>query len=142
MDQHSISGAVSLKERGTMAPKTGEFTEDEKWLLRELLHCLDVFADVKPTFQLQAMRAFLLVAIEEGLGATEYSRKAGLPQSVMSRHLLDIGERDRYMEPGLGLVDDKVDPMELRKHIKTLTSKGHGLAHKLVRLLSPRVRGR
>jgi DNA-binding MarR family transcriptional regulator len=65
----------------------------------------------------------------------EYGHEAGVSMSVASRHLLDIGDRDRYMEPGFGLVTQKLDPMELRKKRVTLTAKGVALAHELVRAL-------
>ena len=108
-------------------------SDEDKRALRDLLNCLDVFAEQKQTLSIQAMRAFLLVAMDEGMGVTEYANKAGIRQSVMSRHLLDIGPRDRYMEEGLDLVDQRPDPMELRKHQVRMTPKGRALAHRLAR---------
>jgi hypothetical protein len=34
----------------------------------------------------------------------DYAKRAGVSVSVMSRHLLDIGERNRHMEEGFRLV--------------------------------------
>ena len=110
-------------------------SDEDKRALRDLLNCLDTFAEQKQTLSIQAMRAFLLVAMEEGLGVSEYANKSGIRQNVMSRHLLDIGPRDRYMEEGLDLVDQRPDPMELRKHQVRMTPKGRALAHKLARML-------
>jgi DNA-binding MarR family transcriptional regulator len=110
-------------------------SDEDKRALRDLLNCLDVFAEQKQTLSIQAIRAFLLVAMEEGMGVSEYANKAGIRQSVMSRHLLDIGPRDRYMEAGLDLVDQRPDPMELRKHQVRMTPKGRALANRLARML-------
>ena len=78
--------------------------------------------------------AFLLVAMEEGLGVSEYAQRAGVGLWVMSRHLLDIGERDRHMEDGYGLVTYRANPfLAFRKHEYTLTDKGRALMHAIKR---------
>lgn len=82
---------------------------------------------------LQYVTAFLLVAQEEGLGVSDYAQRAGVSLSVMSRHLLDIGERNRNQEEGFGLVTYRSNPMELRKHEYTLTDKGRALAYQITR---------
>jgi DNA-binding MarR family transcriptional regulator len=82
----------------------------------------------------QYIQSFLLVAMDEGKSVSEYAHTAGVSKSVMSRHLLDIGERNRHMEKGLGLVQSRPNPMELRKHEYFLTPKGHALLDQLVRL--------
>jgi hypothetical protein len=51
----------------------------------------------------------------------------------MSRHLLDIGERNRHMDHGFGLVTSRSNPFELRKHEFTLTDKGRALLHEIAR---------
>ena len=122
---------IAMSEGSSRPP----MSDEDKRALRDLLNCLDTFAEQKQTLSIQAMRAFLLVAMEEGLGVSEYANKSGIRQNVMSRHLLDIGPRDRYMEEGLDLVDQRPDPMELRKHQVRMTPKGRALAHKLARML-------
>jgi len=82
---------------------------------------------------LQYATAFLLVAQNEGLGVGEYAERAGVSVSVMSRHLLDIGQRNRHMEEGFGLVTYRANPMELRRHEYTLTDRGRALAHQICR---------
>jgi DNA-binding MarR family transcriptional regulator len=116
-------------------PTRTAMSDEDKRALRDLLNCLDIFADMRPAMALQAMRSYLLVALQEGLGVTELANKAGIKQAVMSRHLQDIGTRDRYLEEGLGLVDQRALPMELRKHEVFLTPKGRALAHRLVRMM-------
>lgn len=108
--------------------------EDRK-VVSALLSALEVFRAIRRTMPLQYVTAFLLVAEEEGLGVGDYAEKAGESVSVMSRHLLDIGERNRSMTDGFGLVTYRSNPMELRKHEYTLTDKGRAVLHQIKRQL-------
>jgi DNA-binding MarR family transcriptional regulator len=87
---------------------------------------------MRDTMRLQYIMSFLLVAMEEGLSVGEYAERAKVSASVMSRHLLDIGQRNRHMEAGFGLVDYRPNPIELRKHEYFLTPKGRALAHQIL----------
>jgi DNA-binding MarR family transcriptional regulator len=84
---------------------------------------------------IQYVTSFLLVATDEGRTVTEYATKAGVSKSVMSRHLLDIGDRSRHMEAGLGLVTFRPRPENLREHEYMLTNKGRALWGQLVRIM-------
>jgi DNA-binding MarR family transcriptional regulator len=124
-----------------MAHFRQSLNSEEKEKLQVLLQALEPFRDLRGTMPLQYVVAFLLVALEEGEGTTEYARRAGVAQSVMSRHLLDIGDRNRHMEEGFKLVTQRQDPLNLSKHQNMLTDKGRGLAHKIVRALSKPTKG-
>lgn len=110
-------------------------TDEEKRELQAFLNGLEVFLDISKTIPLTYLRSFLLVALDEGESVTTYGNRAGLPQPVMSRHLLDLGERNRHKEPGFGLVQSKNDPMELRRSIVSLSNTGAALARRLGRVL-------
>lgn len=97
------------------------------------LQCLQAFTKIRGTMPMQYAVSFMLVALDEGRGVGEYAERAGVSQSVMSRHLLDIGERNRYMQDGFGLVTYRANPMELRKHEYFLTPKGRALFHEIIR---------
>jgi DNA-binding MarR family transcriptional regulator len=71
--------------------------------------------------------SFLTVAMFEGRSLREYSELLGLPQSTMSRHLLDLGIMYRDRSPGLGLIDQQQDKDDLRKNIYFLSPKGKAL---------------
>src|SRR3546814_14747877 len=73
-------------------------------------------------------QTFVDVALNEGKSLGELAELVGSNASTVSRHLRDLGERNRRMEPGYGLVDRRVDPMELRKNSYFLTPKGKALA--------------
>ena len=52
---------------------------------------------------LQYVRAFILVATEEGLSVGEYARRARIAPALTTRHLADVGTTNRYHEAGFGL---------------------------------------
>lgn len=112
---------------------TAKLSDDERTALKNAMQLMDAFRTVRPTMPLQHAYAFLMVAMEEGLGVTDYAERAGVPQSVMTRHLLDIGSHTRRREPGLKLVTQHMDPMDMRKHQTFLTPDGRTLLHKIVR---------
>jgi hypothetical protein len=110
-------------------------TDDEKEDIRRLLAALEPFRNIRSTMPLQYVVAYLLVALEEGKGVTEYANDAGVQQAVMSRYLLDIGDRNRYKEEGFGLVTQRADPMNLRKHQVLMTNDGLKVAKQIIRAL-------
>jgi DNA-binding transcriptional ArsR family regulator len=103
--------------------------------LRKLLVALEPFRALRATMPLQYVYAFLQVALDEGKSVQEYAQRAGVSHSVMSRHLLDIGDRNRHMEEGFGLVTYRPNPMELRKHEFFLTEKGRRVANTVIHTL-------
>lgn len=103
--------------------------------LNTLVRSLSTFRLLSERMPLNYVMSFLAVALEEGQSVTDYAERLGLSMSTMSRHLLDIGERNRTMEPGHGLVTYRPDPLELRKHQYFLTPKGKTLLGQLLREL-------
>jgi len=81
---------------------------------------------------LQYLYTFLMVATDEGKGGTEYAQKAGVSTTVMTRHLLDIGDRNRALEAGLGLVTQERDAVDLRRHRARITPAGKALVSKII----------
>ena len=127
-----IRNTVALEGESVVMATKG-LPDAEQKAVRNLLSALEPFRDLRSTMPLQYVTAFLLVCHEEGLGVGDYAERAGVSVSVMSRHLLDIGDRNRHMEEGFGLVTYRANPMELRKHEYMLTDKGRALAHKILR---------
>ena len=109
--------------------------DEDRAAVKVLAAALEPFRALRATMPLQYVTAFLLVAEEEGLGVGEYASRAGVAVSVMSRHLLDIGDRNRHMELGFGLVTYRANPLNLRQHEYMLTDKGRALLHKATRQL-------
>lgn len=96
---------------------------------------LDEFKKLRKDMPLSHAICFLMVAEEEGLTVSQYADKAKVGQTVMTRWLFDIGSHSRTRDPGLGLVQQRSDPNDLRKHQTFLTDKGRQLAHSLARVL-------
>jgi DNA-binding MarR family transcriptional regulator len=119
-----------------MLDKSGirqSISDDEKRSTKALKAAMEVFFELRHEMPMRYMHSFLLVMEEEGLGVSEYAKKAGVSNSVMSRHLLDIGDRDRHGNPGLQLVTAGRDPVELRRVRVTLTDKGRVYARRILR---------
>jgi DNA-binding MarR family transcriptional regulator len=131
----TTDAAVTVKERPTMPiteptpPRGGRGRNDFLW---RFFNAHQPFVDIRGTMPLQYVRAFLLVAMDEGKGVSTYAQRAGVSNSVMSRHLLDIGERNRYMEEGFGLVFSKPNPSNLRESCIYLTPKGKTVVEQII----------
>lgn len=108
-------------------------TPEERAVLNVTLRTLDPFKNLRGTMPLQYVTAFLLVAIDEGHNVTEYARRAGISQSLMTRHLSDLGTVNRYHEEGFGLVDHVEDPQDRRNKMIHLSAKGKGIVGQIVR---------
>lgn len=126
---------VTMGEQGTGSMSAQQTTNGEKEALKTAINFMDAFRSIRPTMPLQHAYTFLLVADEEGLGVQEYAERAGVAQTVMTRHLLDIGMQNRRREEGYGLVVQRQDPLDLRKHQSHLTAEGRALLHKIIRTL-------
>jgi hypothetical protein len=117
-------------------------TEEEKAYARALLLALEPFRDIRSTMPLQYVYTFLMVATDEGKGGSEYAKDAGVSPTVMTRHLLDIGDRNRQREEGFGLITQDRDNEDLRRHHAKITPAGKALMHKIITALKtiPRAR--
>jgi DNA-binding MarR family transcriptional regulator len=140
MASYYIEPEASLGVSIMEAPIRQSLSNEDKATLRVALDVLDVFVREHPTIPAQALRVFLLVALKEGLSMSDYQAQSGLSQSVTSRYLLDIGDRNRYMQEGLGWITQRMDPLNRRRHQAMLTHKGRALAHAVVRALLPKRR--
>lgn len=107
-------------------------TDDERAYARALLLALEPIRAIRPTMPLQHLYTFLQVTMDEGCGVTEYAKKAGVSTTVMTRHLLDIGDRNRQREDGYGLVTQERDLQDLRRHNARVTPKGRALLSKII----------
>jgi len=114
-----------------------KFSDDEKDAARALLAALEPFRALRPTMPLQYVYLFLTVVLDEGKTVSEYATMTNTPPTVMTRHLLEIGDRTRSHDAGLGLVQQKADVMDLRKHRATITTLGKATMHKVRNALHP-----
>jgi len=129
----ALSGASNTRVNMHNRPSLGD---EERDAMAVACTVLDAFRAVNPVMTLQLAFTFLLVAREEGLGVSDYAQRAGIPQSVMSRHIADLGEYNRRHEAGLSLVVQKIDLMDRRRALVTLSPKGRAVAAQIYRALA------
>lgn len=110
-------------------------TDEEKAFARSLMLALEPFREIRPTMPLQYVYTFLQVACDEGGGVMEYAKASGVPPTVMTRHLLDIGDRNRNREQGFGLVTQERDRNDLRRHHARVTPTGKVLMRRIINAL-------
>lgn len=110
-------------------------TAEEKAYMRSLRLAIEPFRQMRPNLPLQYLYAFLLVAEQEGKSVNEYAEFTETPQSVMTRHLLDIGDRNRTGEEGFGLVTQERDRTDLRRHHARITPKGKAMVNRMITAL-------
>lgn len=96
---------------------------------------IEEFRKLRKDMPISHAFVFLMVAQEEGLTVSEYAERAKVGQTVMTRWLFDIGSHSRTRDPGLGLVTQRSDPNDLRRHQTFLTQKGKEMAYDLIRVL-------
>lgn len=116
---------------GQVTDRFAELPEDEVNRLEALTRAIEVFREVDSAFPASYMAAFLMVAIKPGLGTSEYARRLGMLQPVASRILLEIGQKARTGEPGLGWIDGVSDLQDMRTKRMFVTPKGRAVLRKL-----------
>jgi DNA-binding MarR family transcriptional regulator len=99
-------------------------SDDDKRVLTNLEAALKPFFKLSPTMPMQYVTAFLLVALKEGQTVGELATRAGITPSLMTRHLADLGQNNRYHEKGYDLIVKTDDPMDRRTRRQRLTDKG------------------
>jgi DNA-binding MarR family transcriptional regulator len=106
---------------------------EQKVLLKNMLNALSPFKTLRPTMPLQYVTAFMCVALNEGENVTWYAQELDISQSLMTRHLADLGTVNRYHEEGFGLIEGYDDLMDRRNRLMRLTSKGRNLVGHIAR---------
>jgi hypothetical protein len=101
--------------------------------LNALLAALKPISDRDSYIPVAWIETLLLVALDEGKGVAHYSRAANIPRMVMSRYLHCIGDKKRRDDnPGLGLVEVKIDPVRADRRQIFLTEEGHAVVAAIV----------
>lgn len=108
-------------------------SEEERAYVHALRSALEPFRQINHSMPLSYIIAFLEVAADEGKGVAEYAAKLNISPTVMTRNLLDIGERNRQREEGYGLITQERDLFDLRKHNARVVPKGKAVLHNAIR---------
>jgi DNA-binding MarR family transcriptional regulator len=80
-------------------------------------------------------RTFIAVAEEEGVSGKDLETRLGMSQGSVSRHLLDLGHRNRRFEPGLALVEWRLEEKDYRAKKWVLTAEGRKVRDRLRKLM-------
>jgi DNA-binding MarR family transcriptional regulator len=100
--------------------------DDELKALRKLDRVIDqIRSSVASALPLQVAQTFLAVAMKEGQSVSEISEELKSNLSTVSRHLLDLGARNKEQQGiNYGLVESRGDPLDMRRKEFYLTPKG------------------
>lgn len=123
---------MATAQKGGHSSRTPPPQDGSLPALKRAMSFINVFRAIKQTMPLQHAYTFMLVAMNEGLSVSEYAEMAGVAQSVMTRHLLDIGPHNRRRGEGYGLVIQRPNPADFRQHQTFLTSQGKALLHRVL----------
>ena len=99
----------------------------------KLVHALAPFFVLRERLPARSIQVLLLVAAHEGETVGDFSRRAAVPNSSMSRLLLDLGPRARDGTEGMGLLVRRGDPANFLKAQYFLTPKGRALVNKVLK---------
>lgn len=93
--------------------------------LKQAIDLLSGVQKVDPDMPVQQLMCLLFIAQEEeGTSLTEIARKANIGLATASRYVSSLGKMNRHKEEGFNFVESYEDPMERRKKIIRLTTKG------------------
>jgi DNA-binding MarR family transcriptional regulator len=117
-----------------------EVTDDQRMQAGILARLLgEIISGMKPRGHksppVGLIEAFLLVCLDEGLSVEEYAARGKIPYVTMSRHLLDLGDRNRNGEPGMKLITARANPLNRRQREYMLTEQGRLLLEKMLLVL-------
>jgi DNA-binding MarR family transcriptional regulator len=108
-------------------------SDEARQAAKALRLAIEPFIELNPNIPASYIVSFLTVAEKEGRPVSEYAQETGMYKAVMTRHLLDLGERDRRGEDGLQIVEQKRDRKDLRVNRSFISEKGAALLSKVRR---------
>jgi DNA-binding MarR family transcriptional regulator len=115
--------------------------------LRRALALTETLRQVNPELGVQTFAVFLVVALEPGLAILEVGDKLGLTQSAVSRNCEILstekvrrrvtvkGKTTEELQPGLGLIEKRDNPMDKRRKELYLTAAGRKVVNAISDLL-------
>jgi DNA-binding MarR family transcriptional regulator len=108
-------------------------SDEVRQAAKALRLALEPFVALNPTIPASYIVSFLAVAEKEGRPVNEYATELGVYKAVMTRHLLDLGERDRRGEEGMNVIEQRRDKQDLRINRSFISEKGAALLSKVRR---------
>lgn len=91
----------------------------------QALSMLSGVQKIDPEMPLQQVMCLLVIAqSEDGLSLTDVAKKVGISLTTASRYVSALGKTTRHRTEGLNFIESFEDPMERRKKIIRITTKG------------------
>jgi len=101
--------------------------------LQEINKFLAAVSEVDSEMPLQQVRClFIISESEEGMSLSDIAKKAGIGLATASRYIGALGKLNRKREEGLQLIESFEDPMERRKKVIRLTTKGRAAVRRII----------
>jgi len=102
-------------------------------ILSEALQLIGEARRIDSEMPLPQLHCLLILGTEEdGMSLTELAKRAEIQLATASRYVSALGKVNRHREEGLKLIESFEDPMERRKKIIRLTTRGKKLIHKML----------
>jgi len=104
--------------------------KEERLMTSSGLNLLKIIEEMRKfdtQIEAQAIAVFLFVAVhggKEGVAMQTISDDLDMAQSSVSRNCYKLADVNRHKKTGIGLVQTFEDPMERRRKLVSLTSKG------------------
>lgn len=108
-------------------------SDETRQAAKALRLALEPFLAENPNIPASYIVTFLTVAEKEGRPVSEYANEVGLFKAVMTRHLLDLGERNRHGDEGMNIIEQRRDRQDLRINRSFISEKGATLLSKVRR---------
>lgn len=107
--------------------------QEQRWTGAVMLDVANVFCRLRDRMPISYMGTFLRIAASQGLTVAQLAARRGVSGAVMSRHLGELGGRNRRGGAGLGLIAmvQKIHG-DRRERYVVLTDKGVAVAHQLL----------
>lgn len=115
---------------------TSELGADERQALQRLYDSLGEIREIAQHMPVAQVMALLLVALHEGKSLGELARLDGAQLATLSRRMLDLGDRNRRMEEGYKLVEQRQNPLNLRENQYALSARGRNLIKAILKKMS------
>ncbi|MBR0937550.1 hypothetical protein [Bradyrhizobium jicamae] len=108
-------------------------SDEARQAAKALRLAIEPFVAANPTIPASYIISFLTVAEKEGRPVNEYANEVGIYKAVMTRHLLDLGERSRNGGEGMNVISQVRDKQDLRINRSFINEKGSNLLSKVRR---------
>lgn len=96
---------------------------------------LKVLREIDPEMGIQTYSILLQIALEEGIGVMELTKRLDMSGASASRNVLLLSKKRTSTRDGYDLVQTDYDPQERRRKMCSLTAKGRKVLKHLAELI-------